>query len=355
MSQPGRVHSKNLFHHLRLDGQYDPELLADMAKTKDLMGPMMAKMGEALKAKDDGTAIALITRESMNAMFGRMNDIPFFVEKQAACHQEELTVPSTSDNSSEVKVLVHRPKALEGPSPAIVYVHGGGVVAGRADQFKGHCSFMAENCGVIFFNVDYRLAPEAKCPDNMKDFYSALKHILANAATLGVDPTRVAIMGESGGGHLTAALSVMLAQRDESHLVKLAVPVIPMVDDYAWTDPLSMTREEMEMAIPMKAVYNAIATDLDAQRASCDPLLFPAKASEELLRKFPPTVVVEVEFDFYITESTRFARRLRAAGRLLELVVVPGLGHGQAIEPRFQKFHEMAAILKQLVKEYLVN
>ena len=52
MSQPGRVHSKNLFHHLRLDGQYDPELLADMAKTKDLMGPMMAKMGEALKVHE---------------------------------------------------------------------------------------------------------------------------------------------------------------------------------------------------------------------------------------------------------------------------------------------------------------
>ena len=51
----------------------------------------------------------------MNAMFGGMNDMPFFVEKQAACHQEELTVPSTSDNSSEVKVLVHRPKALKGP------------------------------------------------------------------------------------------------------------------------------------------------------------------------------------------------------------------------------------------------
>ena len=67
------------------------------------------------QAEDDGTAIAMITRETMDTMFGGMNDIPFFVEKQAACHQEELTVPSTPDNNSEVKVLVHRPKALEGP------------------------------------------------------------------------------------------------------------------------------------------------------------------------------------------------------------------------------------------------
>jgi hypothetical protein len=49
-------------------------------------------------------------------------------------------------------------------------------------------------------------------------------------------------MGESGGGYLTAGLCVMLAQKDEAHLVKLAVPVIPMVDDYAWNDPKSMTK-----------------------------------------------------------------------------------------------------------------
>ena len=103
-------------------------------------------------------------------------------------------------------------------------------------------SYMAENCGMVVFNVDYRLAPEAKCPENIEDFYSALKYVLANASTLGVDAGRVGIWGESGGGYLTAGLCVLLAQRDESHLVKLAVPVIPMLTDYCWTDPASMTR-----------------------------------------------------------------------------------------------------------------
>jgi len=84
-------------------------------------------------------------------------------------------------------------------------------------------------------------------------------------------------------------------------------------------------------------------------------LLFPGKAPEEILKKFPPTVVLEVEFDFYITEATRFARRLRAAGRLLELIVIPGLGHGQAMEPKFKKFEELTKILKTVMKEYLID
>merc|ERR1719234_519716 len=118
---------------------------------------------------------------------------------------------------------------------------------------------------------------------------------------------------------------------------------------------LSMTKEEADMAAVQKRVYNALATDVEAQRASSDPLLFPGKASEELLKKFPPTVIYEVEFDFYITEATRFARRLRTAGRLLELIIVPGLGHGQAMEPKFKKFEEQAKILKTVMKEYLID
>lgn len=354
MSLPGRVESKNLFN-LRLTGQYDDEVAADILKSAEKMGPIFAGFAEASKIEDDGTAIAGVLRDMMDSMIGHMNEIPYFMAKIALCHQEKLTVPATDINSAEVSVLVHRPKNLKGPSPAIVYVHGGGVVAGTAKQMTGHCSDIADHCGVIVFNVDYRLAPEAKCPENILDFYSCLKHVLAHSSSLGVDPARVAIMGESGGGYLTAALSVMLARKEEAHLVKLAIPVIPMLDDYCWGDTNSMTKEEAGMAFMMQKVWAAIGTDVQAQRASADPLLFPAKAPEDLLTRFPPTVILESEFDFYITEATRFARKLNAAGRLLELVVIPGIGHGHAMEPRFKKFAEQMDILKTILTEYLIQ
>jgi len=272
------------------------------------------------------------------------------------CDHETIFVPPTHYNSHEVTVLVHRPRKLgPGPQPAIVYVHGGGAISGTAPMFKAHCSAMAELAGVVFFNVDYRLAPETKCPENILDFYSALKYIVKNCGMLNVDPSRVGIMGESGGGYLTAGLEVMLAQKDESHLVKLAVPIIPMLDDLCFSDTQSMTAEEREQAIPQQTVWLAIATDLQAQRDTKDPLLFPAKSSDDLLAKFPPTVIYEREFDFYITESTRFAARLRAAGRLLEFVVIPGLAHCSCYSPDTKSFHEALDIVKIIVQKYLVD
>jgi len=355
MSVPGRVESKHLFNHLPLNGEYDEEVTAEIARLMENMGNSLTLAGEVIQIEDSGESVAGFLRPLMDQTLTPMASQPYWMEQMSECIQDSVTVPPTDTNTASVTMLIHRPKRLQGASPAIVYVHGGGVVAGTAIQSAPHASNLAQACGVIVFNVDYRLAPEAKCPENVKDFYSCLKYVLANSSSLGVDPARVAIMGESGGGYLTAALSVMLAEKEESNLVKLSIPVIPMVDDYCWGDTNSMTKEEASQALMQRKIWNALATDLTAQRNSPDPLLFPAKAKEETLTKFPPTVIFTVEFDFYITETLRFARRLRAAGRLLDLVVVPGIGHGQAMEPKFKKFYELLDIMKTIVREYLVN
>ena len=110
--------------------------------------------------------------------------------------------------------------------------------------------------------------------------------------------------GESGGGYICAGAMVQLALREESDLVKLAVPVIPMLDDYEFTSKLSMTNEEAENAVMMQKIWGCIGgPDFEAKRTT--PEMFPAKASAELLAKMPPTIVWEGEFDMYITVATR--------------------------------------------------
>ena len=144
-----------------------------------------------------------------------------------------------------------------------------------------------------------------------------------------------------------------MAQNDETDLVKVAFPGIPMVDDYHFSDPAAMTKEERENHLTMRKVWKLLASDMEKQKE--DPLLFPGKASTEILEKFPPTIIVEAEFDMFITEATRLAYKLRAAGRLLEFIVIPGSKHGSAMMPPFKCFKTGMDAYKLAWQEYVDN
>ena len=99
-------------------------------------------------------------------------------------------------------------------------------------------------------------------------------------------------------------------------MVKLAIPIIPMLSDYCFSDPLAMTKQEADQSISQGALWRLIAGDLDSRRD--DPMVFPGKADRETLTKMPPMILWSSEFDLYYTETVRFAARVREAGRLLE-------------------------------------
>ena len=265
-----------------------------------------------------------------------------------------LTVPTTHDGEFNVPVAVYTPTRLENDSKrvAFIYAHGGGGVAMSAADFEPLLQHYAIEFNVVVFNVDYRIAPETRCPNNVKDFYEVIKYVSAHTESLGLDPTKIIISGDSGGGYICLGSMVLLAQNNETDLVKLAIPGVPMVDDYIFSDTLAMTLEERNSAGMMRKVWrDLIAADFEEQKSS--PLLFPGKASEEVLEKFPPTVIMECEFDQFITEATRLANRLRRAGRLLEFVVVPGAGHASSITPELKGNEVFFNCLKTVVKEYV--
>ena len=210
----------------------------------------------------------------------------------------------------------------------------------------------AVEMNVVAFNVDYRLAPETKCPNNIKDFYEVIKFVSKNADSLGIDSEKIVLGGESGGGYIVLGAMVLLAEHDEGGLVKLAIPNVPMVDDYSFSDPLAMTIEERKSHMTMRKTWkDYIAADFEQPKTS--PHLFPGKASEELLEKFPPVIVLEVEFDVFITEATRLANRLRRAGRLLELVIIPGMTHSSCFIPGTNGSKIFRDVLKTIAKGYI--
>jgi len=345
-----RVKSKNLFN-FRPQGFIDPVVLS-----QDVLIDPVA-MEEHMKNQTETEFAA-----EMRGFMDSFNATPFktdpaYVEAYTSCNNSELEVPTKHDGEYNVKVLVHEPKSLAGEKnrPAIVYAHGGGCIGGSADLYTHCLAHMAVDCRVVVYNVDYRLAPETRCPNNVLDFYEAIKYVAANAEQLGVDPSRIAMAGESGGGYICAGAMVQLALKDEAALVKIAIPVIPMLDDYEFSDPLSMTKEEADNAVMMRKIWQAIGgPDFETKRQ--DPLLFPGKASPDLLAKMPPTIAWEDEFDMYITPATRFAHKLRTAGRLLEFVCIPGAKHGSGMMPQFSAIWKLSREAWRLaIQEYLVK
>ena len=264
-----------------------------------------------------------------------------------------IEVPTSHDGDFDVPVEVYTPKVLvsEAKRAAYIYAHGVGADAFCAADVRARMQCTAVDMNVVIFNVDYRLAPETKCPNNSKDFYEVIKFVSKNADSLGIDPSKIVIGGESAGGCIILGAMVLLAEHEESNLVKLAIPAIPMVDDYCFSDPLAMTIEERNTALEMQKNWIIIAADFEQQKSS--PHLFPGKASEELLEKFPPVIIIETEFDMFITEATRLANRLRRAGRLLEFPVVPGSTHVSGFVPGTKGNKIVTDIYKTIAKEYI--
>jgi len=125
-----------------------------------------------------------------------------------------------------------------------------------------------------------------------------------------------------------------------------------MISDYGWSDTDAMTVEERAcVKLGIKLMWKYIAKDLDAQWS--DPLLFPSKASDELIKKMPPTVIISAEFDIFLTETERMARRMRQNGRLLELISIPGITHGNYMDPSLTCYKTFHDSYKLAVDEYV--
>ena len=363
----GRVKSKHLFH-FPLEGISDDAIMPNeddfyaSEKGQELFQIWM-KM-EDIKDRDDEEAdkeYVHLYRKSENIEWGELGKHRIFDAGLDNCMESLIKVPTYHCGHYEVNVYVYTPKGLMTTKkdslrfpPALIYAHGGGALASSTTIYKPWLVQLAFNFNIVVFNVEYRLAPETKYPNNAKDFYECVKFISTNAPELGIDSAQIAISGMSGGGYICLAAMILMAQNDESHMVKLGIPETPMCSAYCFSDTKSMSKEERENSCVMKRVWRLLANDLSND--SNDPALFPDTAKDKLLMKMSPTIIISGEFDIFLTETTRFANRLRSAGRLLEYVVFPGAKHSSNWYPKNKNsFALRQNTLKSIFNEYLFD
>src|SRR3954451_17776481 len=138
--------------------------------------------------------------ETLNAASGPGPDLPSV---------EDVTIPATE---GPVMARIYRP-STDAPLPALVWFHGGGWVIGSVAGSEATCRHLAQRSGVAIVSVEYRLAPEHPYPAGARDCFDALRWVVDHAADLGVDPSRVAVGGESAGGNLSAVVTLVAADR----------------------------------------------------------------------------------------------------------------------------------------------
>jgi acetyl esterase len=241
--------------------------------------------------------------------------------------KEDRRVPGPS-GAPQVPIRIYRPKAAaDGPRPAIFEIHGGGFMTGSIDMMDPWCQHVAVAVDAVVVSVEYRLAPENPFPAGLEDCYAALGWTATEAASLGIDPARIAVAGQSAGGGLAAATALLARDRGGPAL-RFQLLEIPELDDRldtpsmrAFTDTPLWNRPNAEWSW-----RHYLGPD---HAGEVSHYAAPARAKD--LSNLPPAYVSTMEFDPLRDEGILYALALLQAGVPVELHSYPGTFHGSAL------------------------
>lgn len=232
---------------------------------------------------------------------------------------EDRTIEASGE---PLTLRIYRPAKILSRG-ALVYFHGGGWVIGDLDSHDETCRRLCAGAGLAVVAVHYRRAPETTYPGAAEDCYAATAWVAANATTLGVDPGRIAVGGDSAGGNLAAAVALMARDRGGPAL-RFQLLIYPVTDaDFERASYRENAEGYMLSRRAMQWFWDQYVPDLDQRR---EPYAAPLRA--ERLDRLPPALVQTAGFDPLRDEGEAYADALRAAGVPVQKTRYPGLIHG---------------------------
>ena len=301
---------------LQLDPRIDPRLKAAFGSLPEAPSLPDAVSREQLLAEYDTEAA-----KAQLVMIGRFMDA---MDTESLAPSAGLTITTATVRSepdgNQINLRIIRPEGAE-PLPCIYYIHGGGMTSLSCfdGSYRAWGKIVAAK-GVAVVMVDFRNAltpssvPEvAPYPAGLNDCLSGLKWTIAHAAELNINPQKLVIAGESGGGNLTLACGLKLKRDGEIGLIQGLYALCPYIAGSWPQDIYPSSIENNGIFLDLHNNRGAMGYGIEAFNAK-DPLAWPAFASDAELQGLPPTVITVNECDPLRDEGIVFYRRLLQAG-----------------------------------------
>ena len=280
------------------------------------------------------TPEAMLARQSLDSLLDMIDD-----EKIAPSDGLDIatTEVESQPDGNTIKLQVIRPPSDE-PLPCVYYIHGGGMAALSCylGMYRSWGRMIA-NRGVCVVMVDFRncvtpsSVPEvAPFPAGLNDCVSGLKWVAANAAGIGVDPGRIVVAGESGGGNLTLATGMKLLRDGDIGLIRGLYALCPYIAGEYPHDDYPSTVENNGILLELHHNRGIMGYGIEAYDDK-NPLAWPSFATVDDVRGLPPTVISVNECDPLRDEGIAFYRLLLEAGVPARGRTMLGTMHGQEV------------------------
>jgi acetyl esterase/lipase len=319
------------------DPRIDPRIKTILAAFPDM--PAQPDVADRQVLLDEANSAEAAERRAAFAGFIDM------VDNEDLAPSAGLTIPEhkivSDPDGNKINLRFIRPDG-DDAKPCVYYIHGGGMAALSCydGNYRAWGKIIAAN-GVAVAMVDFRncLSPSsveevAPYPAGLNDCVSGLKWLAANAAELGIDPARIVIAGESGGGNLTLATGMKLLRDGDVGLVKGLYALCPYIAGQ-WPAPDSPSSIENEgILLSLHNNRGAVGYGIEAFEAR-DPLAWPGFATEADVAGLPPVMISVNECDPLRDEGVNFYRLLLRAGVNAQCRTVMGTIHGTEILPMF--------------------
>jgi len=263
---------------------------------------------ESLQQNPGPPLYTLSPEQARDVLSGLQVSIPV---KKLPADIEDRTVPG-GPNGTDISIQIVRPPGGSNETlPVVIYLHGGGWVLGNFDTHERLVRELANSVHAAFVFVNYTPSPEAKYPVSLEQAYAATKWVAQNGQTINVDSSRLAVVGDSVGGNMAAALTLLAKERAGPKIIfqVLFYPVTNASFDTASYDAFQedyfLTRKNM------KWFWDNYTSDKTNRK---EPTVSPLQASVEQLKGLPPALIINGEFDVLRDEGEAYAHKLIEAG-----------------------------------------